>query len=111
VYADAVAAIMVAAIVVIVSIRLGRRTLAGLLDEAPAGLREQISGAVSRVSGVRGCRHIRARHSGPTLFIDLVILVDGRQSLENAHHLTEQVERAIQDLLPEADVTVHPEPF
>jgi ferrous-iron efflux pump FieF len=66
---------------------------------------------VSGVTGVRGCRNIRARHSGPRLFIDLVILADGRQSLAAAHHLTEQVERAIQDLLPEADVTVHPEPF
>jgi len=110
-YADAVAAIMVAAIVVIVSLRLGRRTLAGLLDEAPAGLREQISGVVRGVPGVRGCRHIRARHSGATLFIDLVILVDGQQSLSDAHRLTEQVERAIQDAQPEADVTVHPEPF
>jgi cation diffusion facilitator family transporter len=111
VYADAVAAIVVAVIVVIVSIRLGRRTLAGLLDEAPTGLRERISEVVSGVTGVRGCRNIRARHSGPRLFIDLVILADGRQSLAAAHHLTEQVERAIQDLLPEADVTVHPEPF
>jgi len=110
-YADAVAAILVAIIVVIVSIRLGRRTLAGLLDEAPEGLRERISETVSHVPGVRGCRNVRARHSGPMLFIDLVILVDGRQPLQDAHALTEQVERAIQDLLPEADVTVHPEPF
>jgi cation diffusion facilitator family transporter len=110
VYADAVAAIVVAVIVVIVSFRLGRRTLAGLLDEAPAGLKEKISEVVSVVPGVRGCRNVRARHSGPQLFVDLVILVDGRQSLKDAHSLTERVERAIQDLLPEADVTVHPEP-
>jgi cation diffusion facilitator family transporter len=109
-YADAVAAIIVAVIVAIVSFRLGRRTLAGLLDEVPSGLREQISAAVRGVPGVRGCRNVRARHSGPTLFIDLVILVDGSQSLADAHRLTEQVERAIEQLQPEADITVHPEP-
>jgi cation diffusion facilitator family transporter len=111
VYADAVAAIVVAVIVVVISIRLGRRTLAGLLDEAPTGLKEHISEAVSAVPGVRGCRNVRARHSGPSLFIDLVILIDGSQSFEQAHDLTHRVERAIQAIHPEADVTVHPEPL
>jgi len=110
VYADAVAAIVVAVIVVIISVRLGRRTVAGLLDEAPEGLCEQVSKIVLGVPGVRGCRQIRARHSGSQLFIDLVILADGTQSLQKAHALTEQVGRAIRDILPETDVTVHPAP-
>jgi divalent metal cation (Fe/Co/Zn/Cd) transporter len=36
--------------------------------------------------------------------------VDGNISLRSAHDLTEQVEIAIRDVAPEADVTVHPEP-
>jgi divalent metal cation (Fe/Co/Zn/Cd) transporter len=37
--------------------------------------------------------------------------VDGSQSLTQAHQLTETVEQAIQNLAPQADVTVHPEPY
>jgi divalent metal cation (Fe/Co/Zn/Cd) transporter len=44
-------------------------------------------------------------------FIDLHVLVDGRQTLAEAHGLTETIEKAIQEIVPGADVTVHPEPF
>jgi divalent metal cation (Fe/Co/Zn/Cd) transporter len=37
--------------------------------------------------------------------------VDGRQSLFEAHALTETIEGVIQQIVPDADVTVHPEPY
>ena len=109
-YADAVAAIVVAVIVAQVSIKLGLRTTAALLDTAPAGLEETIHSAVSALPGVNDCHNVRLRYSGPQLFVDIHILVDGNQSLRAAHELTEEIERAIQKLVPDADVTVHPEP-
>jgi divalent metal cation (Fe/Co/Zn/Cd) transporter len=39
------------------------------------------------------------------------VLVDGGQTLEQAHALTEEIERAIQRVAPNSDVTVHPEPL
>jgi cation diffusion facilitator family transporter len=109
-YADAVAAIAVALIVVHVSFKLGRRTVAALLDSAPAGLEEEIVEVVQALPGVTDCHHVRVRSSGPRLFVDIHILVDGNQTLRAAHDLTEQIERAIQRIAPDADVTVHPEP-
>jgi divalent metal cation (Fe/Co/Zn/Cd) transporter len=41
---------------------------------------------------------------------DLHVLVDGGQSLRTVHDLTEQIERIIAKIAPDADVTVHPEP-
>ena len=41
------------------------------------------------------------------MFIDLHVLVDGRQSLFEAHALTETIEGVIQAIAPRADVTVH----
>jgi len=38
-------------------------------------------------------------------------LVDGGQTLSQAHDLTERIEAAIQQIAPQADVTVHPEPL
>jgi cation diffusion facilitator family transporter len=109
-YADAVAALGVSAIVVWISVQLGRRTVDALMDRAPSGMSEKIAAAVTQVPGVQNCHHLRLRYSGAVLFIDLHILVDGGQTLEQAHRLTESVEQAIQSVAPDADITVHPEP-
>jgi cation diffusion facilitator family transporter len=109
--ADAVAALGVSALVIWVSWQLGRRTVDALLDSAPAGMEQLILRAVEAVPGVRDCHNIRVRYSGPVMFIDLHVLVDGRQSLFEAHELTEKIEGVIQEIVPQADVTVHPEPY
>jgi cation diffusion facilitator family transporter len=109
--ADAVAALGVCALVIWVSWRLGRRTIDALLDTAPAGMEALVLRAVEAVPGVKNCHAIRIRYSGPVLFIDLHVLVDGHQTLFEAHALTETIEGVIQEIVPEADVTVHPEPY
>jgi cation diffusion facilitator family transporter len=108
---DAVAALGVSAVVMWVSVQLGRRTIDELLDTAPPGMEARIWAAVDAVPGVRNCHNVRIRYSGPMPFIDLHVLVDGKQTLTEAHDLTETIERAIQEIVPGADVTVHPEPF
>lgn len=90
---------------------MGQRTIDGLMDRAPEDMEDRIVAIVESVPGVHNCHNLRMRYSGPVLFIDLHVLVDGSQTLSQAHVLTEIVERAIQDLAPESDVTVHPEPF
>jgi cation diffusion facilitator family transporter len=109
--ADAVAALGVSVLVIWVSWQLGRRTIDALVDTAPVGMEERILAAVETVPGVHNCHAIRARYSGPVLFIDLHVLVDGRQTLFEAHALTETIEGVIQQIVPGADVTVHPEPY
>jgi len=109
--ADAVSALGVSALVVWVSVQLGRRTVDELLDSAPAGMVESIRAAAEAVEGVRNCHDVRVRRSGSVVFIDLHVLVDGGQTLTEAHLLTETIEAAIREVAPQADVTVHPEPF
>jgi cation diffusion facilitator family transporter len=109
--ADAVAALGVSVLVAWVSAQLGRRTVDALMDRAPEGMEARILAAVEAVPGVRNCHNLRMRYSGPVLFIDLHVLVDGAQSLAAAHQLTEIVEQQIQELAPQADVTVHAEPY
>ena len=109
--ADALAALGVALIVIVVSIRLGMRTVQALADVAPTGLEEQITATVETVPGVINCHNVRVRYSGPQIFADIHILTDGETSLFEAHLLTEEVECAIQKIIPEADVTIHPEPY
>src|SRR5262249_46129763 len=100
----------VSGLVVWVSLRLGRRTIDALLDTAPAGMEDRIAAAVAAVPGVQNCHNVRLRYSGPVLFIDLHVLVGRKQTLTEAHQLTETIEGVIQQIAPAADVTVHPEP-
>ena len=109
--ADAVAALVVAGIVVVVSLQLGLRTVHALLDTAPGGTAGKIKAAVEAIEGVHDCHAVRIRQSGPYYFVDLHVLLDGSQTLEAAHELTDRIELAVQALLPDADVTVHPEPW
>jgi cation diffusion facilitator family transporter len=108
--ADAVSALAVAALVVVVSLRLGLRTIQGLMDTAPAGVADRIKLAVEAVEGVHDCHAVRMRDSGAHAFVDLHVLLDGNMTLNAAHALTDRIEDVVQGILPGADVTVHPEP-
>jgi cation diffusion facilitator family transporter len=108
--ADAIAGLVVAAIVVWVSGKLGLRAIQALLDASPEGVVEKIKSRVEAMENVFDCHAVRVRHSGPHYFVDLHITLDGNLPLHTAHTLTEDVERAVEAILPGADVTVHPEP-
>ena len=108
--ADALAGLVVAAIVVWVSLKLGVRASQALMDASPEGVADTIKARVEAIPMVYDCHAVRVRHSGPHYFVDLHITLDGQLSLQTAHALTEEVERAVEGILPGADVTVHPEP-
>lgn len=109
--ADSVAALIVALMVVVVSLRLGVRTIQALIDAAPANMAGKVKTAVEELKGVHDCHAVRIRHSGPRYFVDLHVLLDGSQTLQQAHDLTEEIEQKVRTVLPDADVTVHPEPW
>lgn len=109
-FADAVAAIFVGGIVIQVSAKMGMRTVYALLDTAPEGLEGRIIVAVEAIPGIKNCHKVRIRYSGPQPFVDLHVLIDGNTPFRAVHDLTEQIERAVAGIAPNADVTVHPEP-
>jgi cation diffusion facilitator family transporter len=109
-HADAVAALGVAMIVIYISLQLGRRTVMSLLDSSPANAIEQITAAVDAIPGISNCHKVRVRSSGPHYFVDLHMRMDGNTSLADVHDLTDQATAAVRKILPQADVTVHPEP-
>jgi cation diffusion facilitator family transporter len=109
--ADALAASLVAIIVVIVSMRLGSRSIGNLMDVAPRGVADRVKSAVEAIPGVLDCHQVRVRHSGPHLFMDIHVYMDGAQTLQQAHDLSDQIEQRLREMLADADVTVHPEPY
>lgn len=100
-----------ALIVVWVSFEMGAKSIHALMDKAPEGMEGKIKEAVEAMPEIADCHHVRVRCSGSQLFVDVHVLVDGNQTLTQAHALTERIEQAIQTVAPASDVTVHPEPI
>lgn len=108
--ADPLAALAVAAIIVYISLRLGKRTVNALVDAAPTGTSALIADTVSRVSGVLSLDRIRARESGSRLFVDLRLTMASNISLEHAESVADVVEGEVHRLFPTADVVIHTSP-
>jgi len=104
--ADAIAAIGVAGIVVYVSVQLGRRTIKGLVDAIPPGLQDQLMRAV-KVEGVLEVMQVRVRKSGPETFVDVSLVVNHEMAFEHAHTISRDVEEAVKQVLPGADVLIY----
>lgn len=107
--ADPLAALGVAAVIIWVGSRLGKRTIDALLDVAPAGLQQRIADAVNEIEGVIRAERVRVRRAGPRHFVDLTVSVPRTASFEQVHALSDAVERRIAEITP-ADVMVHMEP-
>jgi cation diffusion facilitator family transporter len=110
-HTDAIAALVVAIIVLVVSCELGWRTITALLDTAPKGQEENIKKIAESVPGVVEAHAIRIRPSGADCFADLHILVDPDSSTEEAHSLATEVEEKIYaELSTVTNLVVHIEP-
>jgi cation diffusion facilitator family transporter len=108
-YADALAGLGVAGVILWVGSQLGRRTLDALLDAAPEGLQTEITSAVGSMNGVLDVERVRVRRSGNRHFVDATVSVPRTATLEQVHTLTDAIEERIGEIVP-ADVIVHAEP-
>jgi cation diffusion facilitator family transporter len=109
IYADAVAGLVVAGVILWVGSRLGKRTLDALLDAVPVGLQDQITQAISRMEGVQAVHRVRVRRAGSRYFVDATVSVPRTASLEQVHAWSDAIEQRVSEVVP-ADVVVHAEP-
>jgi cation diffusion facilitator family transporter len=111
---DAIAALVVAAIVMIVAITLAVRNVESLMDFAPRGLDQRIREAALTVPGVEEVRSVRVRESGGEVFADVIIGVPRLRGIERSHETTDAVEQAVESAVEQTSgrtsVTVHVEP-
>jgi divalent metal cation (Fe/Co/Zn/Cd) transporter len=105
-----VAALVVAIIVIYVSLQLGRRAVAVLLDSAPPGLAGHIADEARQVPGVQGVGPVRVRQAGASVFVDLTVNVDRSASLEEAHQVATAVDERVTRMVHRGDVVVHVDP-
>ncbi|HEV8385284.1 MAG TPA: cation-efflux pump [Candidatus Acidoferrales bacterium] len=108
-YADPLAALFVAGVIIWVGSQLGKRTIDALLDAAPAGMQSRITRAVEEMDGVLTADRVRVRRVGKQHFVDVTISVPRTASFEQVHAISDAVEKRVERMIP-ADVMVHMEP-
>ncbi|MBN1955532.1 MAG: cation diffusion facilitator family transporter [Anaerolineae bacterium] len=109
-WADPLAALVVAGVVLAGAWRLARQSVDVLLDRAPQELARRVRAVVQGVDGVVTCRGLRVRRVGATTFVEVAIGVDRTTGLESAHQIASAVEAALQSSVAPVDVFVHMEP-
>lgn len=109
--ADAIAALLVAAIVLFSAGRLMRRNVQVLMDSAPTSrAQESAREAIEGVEGAVSLRRLRMREAGGRHFADVIITVPADTDVATGHAIASAIERAVEQALPGSDVVVHVEP-
>ncbi|WP_290647989.1 cation diffusion facilitator family transporter [Aquisalimonas sp.] len=106
---DAVAAIIVAAMLAHVGLQFAWRSLRELVDTAltPDEI-AAIEQVVRDIEGVRNVHGLRTRRMGQDALADLHVIVDPRLSVSEGHRISEEVhERLMRDIQDINDVLVH----
>jgi cation diffusion facilitator family transporter len=109
-FADSIAALIVAVLVLFVSYKLGRRAMDVLLDKAPSSVISQVSSILSTIPEVSYFHDLKVRNSGADTFINVTIHVDPEISVKDAHAISEMVERVICESITRCEVHIHYEP-
>ena len=105
-WADALAAVFVAAVIGLAGWRLGSRTIDTLMDAAPDGVIERIEGAGQATQGVLWLERVRARPAGATLFVEAQVAVPRTLPFDRATAVKNALADAIRQELPSADVSL-----
>lgn len=108
--ADALAAIGIVGITLWFSLRLGKRAFDALMDRAPIGILDLVKREVEQMQPVINAHKIRVRRSGPTVFVDLHVCVPRNLSSERSHAIAEEVERHVEEVVPNSEALVHIDP-
>ena len=113
-YADPVAALIVAGIILKVTWGLARQTVDSLLDATPPEVREQIRRDLIRdleaEDGVLSVNRVRVRRSGSNYFVDLTLSLPRKLTFQRSEQITFAATAAVQKMLPGADVVIHTVP-
>jgi cation diffusion facilitator family transporter len=110
-WADSLAAIIVAFVVIHAAFELGKRTLDGLLDTAPIGLTDDLKKKILNIDEVLNIGRIRIRPVGPTMYVDMIAYASRKNSSEQTEKIRKKIVSEIKKIVPNVDVTIDMKPI
>ncbi len=108
---DPLIAILIAGFFVKTAVIIYREAFHQILDKAPREIQRRVERLLTEhYPNIVGFHKLRVRRAGNSLQMDMHILLPNGLSLEEAHDLSEHLEKDIRDIFPLAVVVIHMEP-
>jgi len=109
-YADSIAALCVAVIVIFVSYNLGKRAISVLLDTTSPESYKNIEIILDKIPEIVKYHDLKVRTSGADVFVNVNVHVKPDLNIKQAHDISEKIEREIESQIARSQVIVHIEP-
>ena len=109
-FADSVAALVVAIIVLYVSFRLGKKAIDVLLDKAPKDTINKVQQTLTTFPEVKHFHSLKVRTAGADTFIKFNIHLEPDLSLQQVHETCNKIEKELNNLIIRSEVYIHAEP-
>jgi cation diffusion facilitator family transporter len=109
-HGDFIAALVLGALLLVLSIKLVYRTALDLTDIISPELVKNVREITTSTEGVIETNQILMRRSGDIIFADVTISLRGDTSFEKAHKISNDVERNIKNKISNSSITIHFEP-
>src|SRR5512137_370392 len=109
-FADSIAALFVALIVLFVSYKLGKRAIEVLLDKAPQETIRKVEEILKNYNEVMQFHSLKIRTAGADTFIKFNIHLCPTLNLLAAHALCDRIEKDLNAEMPRSEVYIHAEP-
>ncbi len=111
VYVDAICGLVVGVYVLYNAVLILKNALIDLMDEAlPLAAREKIENTIKSVQGVQKISVLRTRSAGMKKYVEAIIVVDSKLSIEEANNICENTELALKKLWDKVDTFVKAQP-
>jgi cation diffusion facilitator family transporter len=109
-FADSVAALCVAFIVIVISYRLGKRSIEVLLDYAPQEKVTKVENVLKSLPEIKTYHSLKVRTAGADTFVSVAVTLTPQIRLGLAHEICDIVEAEVSKTIERCNVIVHVEP-
>jgi cation diffusion facilitator family transporter len=109
-FADSVAALFVALIVLFVSYRPGKRAIDVLLDKAPRDTIKKVEEILKTYDELMQFHGLKIRTAGADTFIKFNIHLNPASNLSDVHLICDRIEKDLNGAIPRSEVYIHAEP-
>jgi cation diffusion facilitator family transporter len=109
-FADSLAALGVAVIVLFISYRLGKKSIDVLLDTAPQETIDLVKLTLSEFKEVKHFHSLKIRTAGADTFVKVNVHLDPDLSLLQVHEICDKIESEIGARIERSEVYIHAEP-
>lgn len=111
-WADPAMAVVMALAIIYSSKDLGLRAYNNLMDkELPDSEKAKIYAVLEAAKGIQGYHKLKTRYAGSRAFIQMHVEIDGTLIFNEAHDIIDDLEKAIIEQFPGAEVIVHADPL